>query len=33
MKGGIEMSALGTGIALLGYGIGAELNNANLLNY
>ena len=33
VKGGIEMSALGTGIALLGYGIGAELNNANLLNY
>ena len=23
----------GTGIALFGYGIGAELNNANLLNY
>jgi VIT1/CCC1 family predicted Fe2+/Mn2+ transporter len=33
LKGGIEMSALGTGIALLGYGIGAELANANLLNY
>lgn len=33
VKGGIEMSALGTGIALLGYGIGAELDNANLLNY
>jgi hypothetical protein len=27
------MSGLGTGIALLGYGIGAELNNANLLNF
>lgn len=33
LKGGIEMSALGTGIALLGFGIGAELANANLLNY
>ena len=33
VKGGIEMSGLGTGIALLGYGIGAELNSANLLNY
>jgi VIT1/CCC1 family predicted Fe2+/Mn2+ transporter len=33
VKGGIEMSGLGTGIALLGYGIGAELNNANLLNF
>ncbi len=33
VKGGIEMSALGTGIALLGNGIGAELDNANLLNY
>jgi VIT1/CCC1 family predicted Fe2+/Mn2+ transporter len=33
VKGGIEMSGLGTGIALLGYGIGAELDSANLLNY
>lgn len=33
IKGGIEMSALGTGIALLGFGIGAELAKANLLNY
>ena len=33
VKGGIEMSGLGTGIALLGYGIGAELYNANLLKY
>ncbi|HXV88674.1 MAG TPA: VIT1/CCC1 transporter family protein [Nitrososphaeraceae archaeon] len=34
VKGGIEMSALGAGIAVLGYdGIGAELNNANLKNY
>jgi vacuolar iron transporter family protein len=33
VTGGIEMSGLGTGIALLGYGIGAELNSANLLNY
>ena len=33
VKGGTEMSALGTGIALLGYGIGAELVKANLLNY
>jgi len=33
VKGGIEMSGLGTGIALLGYGAGAELDSANLLNY
>ena len=33
IKGGIEMAGLGTGIALLGYGIGAELNNANILNF
>jgi vacuolar iron transporter family protein len=33
VKGGIEMSGLGTGIALLGYGIGAELDSANLLNF
>jgi len=33
VKGGVEMSGLGTGIALLGYGIGAELYNANLLKY
>ena len=33
VKGGIEMSGLGTGIALLGYGIGAELYSANLLKY
>jgi len=33
VKGGIEMAVLGTGIALLGYGIGAELINANLLNF
>lgn len=33
VKGGIEMSGLGTGIALLGYGVGAELDSANLLNY
>jgi VIT1/CCC1 family predicted Fe2+/Mn2+ transporter len=33
VKGGIEISALGTGTALLGYGIGEELNNAYLLNY
>jgi len=33
VKGGIEMSGLGTGIALLGYGIGSELDSANLLNY
>jgi vacuolar iron transporter family protein len=33
VKGGLEMSGLGTGIALLGYGIGAELNSAKLLNY
>ncbi len=33
IRGGIEMSGLGTGIALLGYGIGTELNNAHLLNF
>src|SRR6188474_3249497 len=33
VKGGVEMSGLGTGIALLGYGIGAELYSANLLKY
>ncbi len=33
IKGGIEMSGLGTGIALLGYGIGAELYNANLIKF
>jgi hypothetical protein len=25
VKGGLEMAGLGTGIALIGYGIGAEL--------
>jgi VIT1/CCC1 family predicted Fe2+/Mn2+ transporter len=32
IKGGIEMAGLGTGIALVGYGIGAELANAGIVN-
>ena len=30
--GGIEMAGLGTGIALIGYGIGAELGKAGVVN-
>jgi len=32
IKGGIEMAALGTGIALIGYGIGSELVNLGIVN-
>jgi VIT1/CCC1 family predicted Fe2+/Mn2+ transporter len=32
IKGGIEMAGLGTGIALVGYGIGAELANAGIVS-
>ena len=32
IKGGIEMAGLGTGIALVGYGIGSELANAGIVN-
>jgi VIT1/CCC1 family predicted Fe2+/Mn2+ transporter len=32
IKGGIEMSALGTGVALVGYGIGSELSKVGLVS-
>jgi vacuolar iron transporter family protein len=32
IKGGIEMAGLGTGIALVGYGIGAELARVGIVN-
>jgi VIT1/CCC1 family predicted Fe2+/Mn2+ transporter len=32
IKGGLEMSLLGTGIALVGYGIGSELGNIGIVN-
>jgi VIT1/CCC1 family predicted Fe2+/Mn2+ transporter len=32
IKGGLEMSILGTGIALVGYGIGSELGNIGIGN-
>jgi vacuolar iron transporter family protein len=32
IKGGIEMAGLGTGIALIGYGIGAELASIGIIN-
>ncbi|NOJ30370.1 MAG: hypothetical protein DA328_09420 [Nitrososphaeraceae archaeon] len=32
IKGGIEMAGLGTGIALIGYGIGTELSNAGIVS-
>jgi VIT1/CCC1 family predicted Fe2+/Mn2+ transporter len=32
IKGGIEMAGLGTGIALVGYGIGAELAKAGIVS-
>ncbi len=31
IKGGIEMAGLGTGIALVGYGIGSELASAGII--
>ena len=33
VKGGLEMSLLGTGIALLGYGIGSEMNNLGVVDF
>jgi vacuolar iron transporter family protein len=32
IKGGIEMAGLGTGIALVGYGIGSELAKAGVVH-
>jgi vacuolar iron transporter family protein len=32
VKGGIEMAVLGTGIALVGYGIGSELNKVGIVH-
>ena len=32
IKGGIEMAGLGTGVALIGFGIGAELNNLGIIS-
>lgn len=32
VKGGLEMAGLGTGIALVGYGIGSELANAGIID-
>jgi VIT1/CCC1 family predicted Fe2+/Mn2+ transporter len=32
MKGGIEMAGLGTGIALIGYGIGTELASIGIIS-
>lgn len=32
IKGGIEMAGLGTGIALIGYGIGSELSNSGIVS-
>jgi len=30
--GGLEMAGLGTGVALIGYGIGSELSNLGIIN-
>ena len=32
IKGGLEMAGLGTGIALIGYGVGNELTNLGIIN-
>ena len=32
VRGGIEMAGLGTGVALVGYGIGSELNIVGIVN-
>jgi len=32
IRGGLEMAGLGTGIALVGYGIGSELANTGIIN-
>ncbi len=32
MKGGLEMAGLGTGVALIGFGIGSELANLGIIN-
>ena len=32
VKGGLEMAGLGTGVALIGFGIGSELANLGIIN-
>jgi len=32
LVGGLEMAGLGTGIALIGYGIGSELSNLGIIS-
>ena len=32
VRGGIEMAGLGTGVALVGYGIGSELKKIGIVN-
>jgi len=32
IKGGLEMAGLGTGVALIGFGIGTELANLGIIN-
>lgn len=33
LTGGLEMAGLGTGVALIGYGIGSELSNLGIINF